>query len=242
MKKQVYLDNASATQTDKRVLSAMSPYFFDRCGNPSSFHEIGKQAKDDVEDARGKVANILNAHSDEIIFTSGGTESDNLAVLGFARRNCAMGKHIITTAIEHHAVLEAVKHLEEKECFEVTYLSPSRDGLVSANQVEDALRPDTILVSVMHANNETGTIQPIAEIGRVVKQRREAGGKQTPVFHVDACQSDAYLDLNVEKLHVDLLTLNGSKIYGPKGIGVLYTKRGLKLEPLQFGEIGRAHV
>ncbi|MBI4713652.1 IscS subfamily cysteine desulfurase [Candidatus Uhrbacteria bacterium] len=232
---QVYLDNAATTPIDPRVLEIMLPYFTEKYGNPSSFHTLGKQAKDDIDEARGQIAEILNARSDEILFTSGGTESDNLAVLGFARANQINGKHLITSAIEHHAVLESMIHLEKKEGFEVTYLKPDRDGLVSVQQIENALRSDTILVSIMYANNEIGTIQPIREIGNFIQKYRQEKKCAWPVFHTDACQASGYLDLGVEKLHVDLLTLNGSKMYGPKGVGLLFVKRGIKLLPLQFG-------
>ncbi len=231
----IYLDHGATTPIDPRVREAMLPYLGEKFGNPSSFHSLGKEVKDDLEQARGSIATILHIRPDEILFTSGGTESDNLAILGYARANQKQGKHLITTAIEHHAVLEAMIHLEKKEGFEVTYLKPDRDGLVSVDQIIEALRGDTILVSVMYANNEIGTIQPIAEIGNQIQKYRKQTGNSWPVFHTDACQAAGYLDLNIEKLHVDMLTLNGSKIYGPKGTGLLYVKRGIKLQPLQFG-------
>jgi len=158
-----------------------------------------------------------------------------LAVLGVARANFTHGKHVIVSAIEHHAVLEAALFLEKKEGFSVTYLKPDRDGIVTAKQVRESLRPETTLVSVMYANNEIGTIQPIAEIGNAIQKYRAQQKTVFPVFHTDACQAAGYLDINVEKLHVDLLTLNGNKIYGPKGTGLLYIKRGIKIQPLQFG-------
>jgi cysteine desulfurase len=231
--RQVYLDHAATTALDPRVCEAMLPYLGQACGNPSSFHSIGKQAKDAVDAARERIAKLLGARADEILFTSGGTESDNLAILGFARANKEKGRHLVTTTIEHQAVLEAMLHLEKKEGFEVTYVSVDRDGLVDPEAIERAIRPDTILVSVMAANNEIGTIEPIAEIGNKIQKKR--GANLYPVFHTDACQASGVFDLNIQKLHVDLLTLNGSKIYGPKGAGVLYAKRGLKLQPLQFG-------
>lgn len=231
--KQVYLDHAATTPLDPRVCEAMLPYLGQVCGNPSSFHSMGKQAKDAVDDARERIARLLGARSDEILFTSGGTESDNLAILGFARANATKGKHLITTTFEHHAVLEAMIHLEKKEGFEVTYIPVSKDGMVDPDEVMKAIRPDTILVSIMLANNEIGTIQPVAEIGNLIWKLR--GTNQTPVFHTDACQAAGALELDVQKLHVDMLTLNGPKIYGPKGIGALYVKRGIKLQPLQFG-------
>jgi cysteine desulfurase len=217
------------------VREAMLAYLGEKFGNPSSFHSVGKTAKDDMDAARKRIAKVLHVRADEIFFTSGGTESDNLAVLGYARMNQSQGKHLITTKIEHHAVLEAMMHLEKKEGFEVTYLEPDRHGLVSATQVEAALREDTLLVSLMYANNEIGTIEPIAQIGNSIQKWRDAHKRPALKFHTDACQAPEYLDLDVEKLHVDLLTLNGSKMYGPKGIGLLYVKRGIKLQPLQFG-------
>ncbi|MBI5794441.1 cysteine desulfurase [Candidatus Uhrbacteria bacterium] len=235
MKREVYLDHAATTPMLPEVLEAMLPYLQNQFGNPSSFHSLGKNAKDAVDDARQTIAEILHAREDEIFFTSGGTESDNLAVLGYARKNQDQGKHLITTKLEHHAVLESMMHLERKEGFEVTYLEPDRDGLVNVSQVEAALRPDTILVSIMYVNNEIGTIEPIAQIGNMIQKWREAHKRPVLKFHTDACQASEYLPLDVEKLHVDMLTLNGSKMYGPKGIGLLYVKRGIKLQPLQFG-------
>ncbi|KKW32780.1 MAG: Cysteine desulfurase [Candidatus Uhrbacteria bacterium GW2011_GWA2_52_8d] len=235
MKREVYLDHAATTPMHPAVREAMLPYLGEKFGNPSSFHGVGKIVKDDVDHARERIARVLNVRADEILFTSGGTESDNLAILGYARMNQSQGKHLITTSIEHHAVLETMMHLEKKEGFEVTYLVPDRDGLVTVEQVEGTLREDTILVSVMYANNEIGTIEPIAQIGNMIQKWREAHKRPALRFHTDACQTPEYLDLDVEKLHVDMLTLNGSKMYGPKGIGLLYVKRGIKLEPLQFG-------
>lgn len=235
MTRDVYLDHAATTPLHPQVREAMLPYLETEYGNPSSFHSVGKQVKDAIDTARESIANILHVRSDEILFTSGGTESDNLAILGYARKQKERGKHIITSAIEHHAVLEACIHLEKKEGFEVTYLEPDKDGLISVKQIEQALREDTILVSIMYANNEIGTIQPIAEIGNFIQKWKEEHTRPELVFHTDACQASGYLDLNVEKLHVDMLTLNGAKMYGPKGIGLLYLRRGLKLQPLQFG-------
>lgn len=231
----VYLDHAATTPVDLRVLEAMLPYLQEKFGNPSSFHSVGKFVKDAIDAARILIADLLHARPDELLFTSGGTESDNLAVLGYARANQKQGKHLITTAIEHHAVLESMMHLERKEGFDVTYLQPDRDGLIRSSQVIEALREDTILVSIMYANNEIGTILPIAEIGNALQKFRQTKGRTWPVFHTDACQATNELDLFVDQLHVDLLTVNGSKMYGPKGIGLLYVKRGIKLQPLQFG-------
>ncbi len=232
--KHVYLDHAATTPLDPRVKEAMEPYMTDRFGNPSSFHTPGKQAKDDLDAARERIARQLGVRTEEIIFTSGGTESDNLALLGFARKNSEHGKHIITTKIEHHAVLHSAEQLE-REGFEVTYLEVDKDGLVSVDQVIKAIRLDTILVSIMYANNEIGTVEPISEIGNAIEKYRRDNKTEWPVFHTDACQAAGALELNVPKLHVDMLTCNGSKIYGPKGIGLLFKRRELKLEPLTFG-------
>ena len=233
--RQVHLDHAAATPLDARVRLAMQPFLEEIHGNPSSFHSSGKRAKDAIDDARARIATILHARPDEILFTSGGTESDNLAILGYARANADKGKHLITTQIEHQAVMEAMQHLQLKEGFEVTYLAPDRDGLISVEQVVAALRPDTLLVSIMLANNEIGTIEPVAEIGNAIQKYRQEHKLPHLVFHTDACQAAGALDLNLEKLHVDMLSLNGSKMYGPKGVGLLYVRRGLKLRPLMFG-------
>src|SRR3989339_252929 len=231
----VYLDHAATTPIDPRVYEVMLPYLTEKFGNPSSFHSVGKEVKDAMDLARQQMATILDVRPDELLFTSGGTESDNLAILGYARANQSFGKHLITSTIEHHAVLEAMIHLEKKEGFEVTYLQPDRDGLITPEQVQSALRDNTILVSIMYANNEIGTIEPIAEIGNVIQKYRQQHKQDHLVFHTDACQATGYLDLNVTKLHVDMLTLNASKMYGPKGVGLLYLKRGIKIQPLQFG-------
>ncbi|MBU1125995.1 aminotransferase class V-fold PLP-dependent enzyme [Patescibacteria group bacterium] len=233
--RQIYLDHAAATPLDPRAKKAMEPFLDDQYGNPSSFHRTGKIVKDALEVARDKAALVVGAIGDEIIFTSGGTESDNLAILGFARANKEHGRHIITVKTEHPAVLQAAKHLEVKEGFEVTYLDVDEDGLVGVEDVLAALRPETILVSVMLANNEIGTIAPVAEIGTAIKKHRSKTSSNFPVLHTDACQAVGSLEVNVQKLGVDLMTVNSSKIYGPKGVGALYVKRGIKLEPLQFG-------
>ncbi len=233
--REVYLDHAAATPLDPQVYEAMLPFLGEAYGNPSSFHSAGKRAKDAVDEARIRIAKTINVRPDEILFTSGGTESDNLAVLGYARANRSLGNHLITTAFEHQAVLEAMIHLEKKEGFEVTYLQPDREGMISVEQVLAVLRPDTILVSIMHANNEIGTIQPISDIGNAIRKYRDANKTTFPVLHTDACQSLGYIDVNQETLHIDLLTFNGSKLYGPKGVGALFVKRGIKLQPLQFG-------
>lgn len=233
--KDIYFDHAATTYLDERVLAAMLPYFTEVYGNPSSFHMAGLQAKQAVSEARKTIAKIINARDEEIIFTSGGTESDNLALLGTIRAHAAKGKHVITSAIEHHAVLEPLLLLQKRGEIELTILPVDRDGLVSVKDLQAALRPDTILVSIMMANNEIGTIQPIADIGRALLAWKKEHTSSFPYFHSDACQAAGACDLDVEKLHVDLLTINGSKIYGPKGMGLLYVRRGTKLEPLIIG-------
>lgn len=218
--KKIYLDHASATYLDNLQ---------ENFGNPSSIHQFGRKAKEALEKSRKKVADILNCQVSEIIFTNGGTESCNLAILGVARANKKYGNHIITTQIEHKAVLEPCRQLE-KEGFQVTYLPVDKDGLVSPEDVKKSLTPKTILVAVMYANNEIGTIEPIIEIGRIIRNYRKK-----IYFYSDACQTAGYLDLDVKKLGVDLFTLSGSKIYGPKGSGILYVKQGTLIEPIIFG-------
>ncbi|MFA5133368.1 MAG: cysteine desulfurase family protein [Patescibacteria group bacterium] len=232
--KHVYLDHAATTYLRKEVLNAMAPYFYNEYGNPSSFHSVGKKSKDAIETARFAVAKILNCRSAEIIFTGGGTESDNLAILGAARANKEKGKHIITSKIEHPAILDACKALE-KEGFEVSYIPVDKMGIIKLEEFKKALRSDTVLVSIMYANNEIGTIQPIKEAAKIIREHRQKNKTAFPSFHTDACQAAGALDLDTVKLGVDLLTINGSKIYGPKGIGVLYVKKGINLQPLIYG-------
>lgn len=223
----VYLDHAATTPMDTEVFEKMKPFFKDIYGNPSSIYQKGQEARYEMDKARMSIAEILGCSPEEIIFTSGGTESDNLAIFGIAHANKNKGKHIITSSIEHHAVLHACEELET-EGFEVTYIPVDKDGIVDPENVKAAIREDTILVSIMFANNEIGTIQPIAKIGRTCKK------KGIP-FHTDACQAAGSYDLNVDKLHLDLMTINGSKIYGPKGTGVLYLRSGTKIKPMMYG-------
>lgn len=224
-KKEIYLDHASTTYLDPRVTKAMLPYFEKEFGNPGSLHNLGLRAKSAVDNSKKKIAKILNCLPEEIIFTSGGTESINLAIKGVA---FAKGKgHIITSEIEHPAVLETCRYLEKKS-FSVTYLGVDKFGMISLEDLRKAIRPDTILISIMAANNEIGTIEPITEIGKLCQERKI-------LFHTDACQAGGVLDLDVKKLNINLMTLNGSKIYGPKGIGILYRKKGIRLEPLIHG-------
>ncbi len=225
--RKVYLDNAATTQLDPRVFEKMKPFFNEIYGNPSSIYEKAQEARNALDNARIMIARIIGSSPEEIIFTSGGTESDNLAILGVSRAKKKKGNHIITSAIEHHAVLNPCEELE-KGGFEVTYIPVEKNGIVDPAKVKEAMRKDTILVSIMYANNEIGTIQPIAKIGRACKK------KGIP-FHTDACQAAGALDLNVDKLHLDLMTINGSKIYGPKGVGMLYVRSGTPLKPIMYG-------
>lgn len=231
---EIYMDHAAATYMDERVFEAMKPYFTKDYGNPSSLYKKGRTAQNGLNDARRSVAEALHALPENIIFTGSGTESDNLAIYGIARAHADKGKHIISIPIEHHAVLHPLEDLA-KEGFDVSYIKVDDRGLINARDVIKAIRPDTILITIMYANNEMGAVEPIAEIGREILKYRKEHGTQYPYFHTDACQAAGYLDLDVEKMHVDLLTLNGSKIYGPKGTGALYIRRGVKIKPMIMG-------
>jgi len=225
--KRVYLDYAATTPTDPRVIEAMSPAFSELWGNPSSIHACGQEARSAVEEARGQVASLIAARSNEVFFTSGGTESDNWAVKGVAFANRARGNHIITSTGEHHAILESCHFLEEQG-FSVTYVPVDRLGMVNPEDIRKAITPKTILVSIMHANNEVGTIQPVAEIGRIAK----AAGVY---FHTDAVQTVGHVPVDVDKMNVDLLSMSAHKLYGPKGIGALYIRGGTKIIPILHG-------
>ncbi len=230
--KRIYLDYAATTYIDPRVLQKMKPYLTRAYGNASSLYSLGREVKAAIEGGREEVAKILGASPDEIIFTGSGTESANLAIFGIAKAYRDRGNHIIVSKIEHKAVLESARKLE-KEGFRVTYLNVDSQGIIKLNELKRALNRKTILVSIMYANNEIGTIQPIKEISKIIKKFRKEN--LLPAFHSDACQAAGALSLKVNDLGVDLLTLNGSKIYGPKGVGCLYVNKNYKIEPLIVG-------
>lgn len=231
---EVYFDHAATTYVDQQVFKAMKPYFTEHYGNPSSLYALGRSANQTLLESRKIIANLIHAQPGNIIFTGGGTESDNLAIYGLARAHEQKGKQIISLEIEHHAVLHPLEDLK-KQGFEITYVKVDKNGLVNPFDVAKAIRKDTVLVTIMYANNEIGAIEPIAEIGREILKYRKAHNTAYPYFHTDACQAAGYLDLDVEKLHVDLMTVNGSKIYGPKGVGFLYLRQGVKIKPLILG-------
>lgn len=258
--REIYLDHAATTYLDPRVREAMDPYWEIEYGNPSSLYRPGRRAKDVLDDARKKITDILNCKPDELVFTGGGTEAINLGIFGVVRQyanltpsaggGSASGGiaynpkpsrgHLITSKIEHHAVLHSMEALE-KEGFEASYLDVDEDGLVKPEEVKRALRSDTILVSIMYANNEIGTIEPIAEIAGVIKEFHKktplpnSYSLQPPFFMTDACQAAGVLEMDVQKLGVDLLALNASKMYGPKGVGALYYKKGIRVKPIIYG-------
>lgn len=232
MFRRVYLDNSATTPVDPRVVEAMMPFLTESFGNASSIHCFGQEARTTVDTARQSVARLINARPNEVIFTSGGTESNNLAIRGLLEANEHYGRHIVTTNIEHSAVKNVCSDLE-KRGFEVTYVPVSGEGVVSVNDIRSALRDDTILITVMTANNEIGTLQPVAEIGALVKELRDAGRKIW--FHTDAVQAVGKIPVDVNGIGCDLLSLSGHKVYAPKGIGALYIKRSVRLHPQNIG-------
>ncbi|MDQ7095530.1 cysteine desulfurase NifS [Desulfosporosinus sp. PR] len=225
--RRVYLDHSATTPVDPEVADLMMTYYTEKYGNPSSVHSFGREAKQALEEARRQVAELIGAAPSEITFTSGGTEADNLAILGTAEALRQKGKHIITSAVEHHAVLETCEYLE-KNGFALTIIPVDDEGIISVEAIKEAIRPDTILITIMHANNEVGSIQPIAEIGKLAKEHGIT-------FHVDAVQSCGKIPINVQKMNVDLLTVSSHKIYGPKGVGALYIRKGVRVVPLVHG-------
>ena len=240
--KKVYLDFASATPLCKEVEKAMDSVS-DFFANPDSIYASGVETKKIVENARKSVAGILSARSDEIIFTSGGTEGNNLVIFGLynflINENSNRKLHIVTSTIEHSSVLESIRELENKGV-KVTYVKPNNEGIIDPKDIRDALRPETFLVSIMYVNNEIGTIQPIREISKIIRNFRKALSPKLQAlssvfFHTDACQAPNYLDLSVQALGVDFLTLDGGKIYGPKGVGIIFSKRSISLKPIFFG-------
>ena len=223
----IYLDNAATTKTAPEVVDAMLPYFSEYYGNASTIYSLGAESKKAMDHARQTIADSLGAKPEEIYFTAGGSESDNWALKATAEAYASKGKHIITTKIEHHAILHTCEYLE-KRGFEITYLDVDRDGLISLDELKAAIRPDTILISVMFANNEIGTIEPIAEIGEIAKEHGV-------LFHTDAVQAYAQVPINVDEMHIDMLSASGHKLNGPKGIGFLYIRKGVKIRSFVHG-------
>lgn len=223
----IYMDHSATSPVDPEVFKAMEPYFVDSYGNASTLYSLGREARKVMEDSRKKVASLIGANPNEVIFTSGGTESDNIAIKGTAYKLRKKGNHIITSNIEHPAVDETCRYLE-KNGFEVTYLPAGEEGIVKVEDLENAITDKTILITIMHANNEIGTIQPIKEIGEIAH-------KNKIYFHTDAVQSVGKIPVNVTDLNVDILSLSSHKLYGPKGIGALYIKKGVRLEPILHG-------
>jgi cysteine desulfurase len=224
---ELYMDYAATTPVDPRVLKAMMPYFNEKYGNTMSLHKIGREAKEALEESRKTVAELMNAEPKEFIFTASATEANNTVIKGVAYANKNKGKHIIISAIEHHCILEPAKWLEQQGC-EITRLPVDKTGLVNLEELENAIRKDTILVSIMHANNEIGTIQDIQQIGKICKEKNI-------YFHSDAAQSFGKIPIDVKEMNIDLLSVSAHKMYGPKGVGGLYIKKGTKIEPLLHG-------
>ena len=231
--KPIYLDHAATTPLAPQVFEAMKPHFSDTFGNPSSIYTLAQQAREAVDDARDKVAKVLSCRTSEIVFTSGGTESDNAAIKGTAIALKNVGNHVITSSIEHHAVLHSCQQLEQMG-FDVTYLPVDEFGKVSLSDIENAITAKTILVSIIMVNNEIGTVQQISDISKLIKHKANSYNTTIP-FHTDAVQAAGYLDLDVQQLGVDLLSLSAHKFYGPKGVGCLFIRKGMPFEPQQAG-------
>ena len=227
MDKLIYMDNSATTPVKKEVLEAMLPYFTEKYGNPSSVYSLGSQSKVAVEEAREKIAKAIGANPREIFFTAGGSEADNWAIKGVAYANRKKGNHIITSKIEHHGILHTCEYLE-KQGFKVTYLDVDEYGVVDLEQLKESITDETILISIMFANNEIGTIQPIEEIGRIAKEREV-------YFHTDAVQAVGHVKIDVDRSNIDMLSMAAHKFYGPKGIGALYIRQGVKIDPLISG-------
>ena len=227
MKTRIYLDNAATTKTSQEVVDAMIPYFTENYGNPSSIYELGARSKEAITDAREQIAEVIGARTEEIYFTAGGTEADNWAIKAAYEAYKGKGNHIITTSIEHHAVLHTCQYLE-KQGAEVTYLKVDENGLINLEELEKAIRPDTILISIMFANNEIGTIEPIREIGMIAKE-------YGILFHTDAVQAFGQVPIQVDEMNIDMLSASGHKINGPKGIGFLYIRKGVKIRSFVHG-------
>lgn len=220
--KRIYLDHAATTPVDKRVLKAMMPYFSHKYGNPMSLHSFGREALKGIEQAREKIARFFNCEKEEIYFTSGATESNNWVIKGVVDASKQSKPHIITSSIEHHCILEACQNVDA----EITYIKPNKEGIVSAEMIEKAIKKNTVLISIMYVNNEIGTVQPIKEIAKI---------KGNILFHTDATQAVNYFDCDVKKLGIDFLSMSGHKIYGPKGVGLLYIKKGSLISSIQQG-------
>ena len=225
--RKIYLDNAATTRVDRQVLEEMLPYFSDIYGNPSSLHSFGHEAKKALENARDIAAQFINSDPQEIIFTGSGTESDNMAIKGVAYANFKKGNHIITTAIEHHAVLESC-HWLQKSGFDVSYIPVHPNGILNLKELKKAIKKSTVLISVMHANNEICTIQPVMEVGKIARENNT-------YFHMDAVQTLGHIKIDVEDIGVDLLSASAHKLYGPKGVGLLYIRKGTRINPLLNG-------
>ena len=233
-KKFIYLDYAASTPVDKKVQKAMFPFFGQQFGNPSSVHELGQRARAAVEISREQVATFLECSANEVVFTSGASEANNLAIQGVLGAKLPK-PHIVTSAIEHESVLGPIQALEKEGMIEATFVRVGKEGIVDPQDVKNAIQENTILVSIQYANSEIGTIQPISEIAKIIKKYKIQDTKYQILFHTDAVQAALYLPCNIEKLGVDMLTLSSHKIYGPKGVGVLYIRKGILLHPLFFG-------